>query len=93
MTVARFAISMDRELARAIRRSAAGEPMSGWLADAARAKLRAEGLVEVVKAWETSHGVITDEELRAEEARQLQALRKRDRAVRLPKRKRTRKAR
>lgn len=93
MTVARFAISMDRELARAIRRSAAGEPMSGWLADAARAKLRAEGLLEVVKAWESTHGSITDEELRAEEARQLRALRERDRAIRAPKRKRTRKAR
>jgi hypothetical protein len=65
MTVARFAVSFDPELARAVRKAAGGEPTSAWLADAARRKLRAQGLLAVVEEWETEHGVITDEELRA----------------------------
>jgi hypothetical protein len=70
MTVERFAISFDRELARLVRRSAAHEPTSAWLADAARRKLRAEGLLEVVNDWELHHGAITISELRAAEFRQ-----------------------
>jgi hypothetical protein len=70
MTVERFAISFERELARQVRRSAAREPTSAWLADAARRKLRAEGLLEVVADWEQQHGEITLEELRAAERRQ-----------------------
>jgi hypothetical protein len=70
MTVERFAISFDRELARLVRRSAAHEPTSAWLADAARRKLRAEGLLEVVNDWELDHGEITLSELRAAELRQ-----------------------
>lgn len=79
MTVARLAISLDRELARQIRRSAAGEPTSVWLADAARRKLRAEGLMEVVRAFEAEHGEIPDEEIRAVELQQLAALKRRKR--------------
>jgi hypothetical protein len=56
MTVERFAISFDKELARLVRRSAAHEPTSTWLADAARRKLRAEGLLEAVQRWERAHG-------------------------------------
>lgn len=41
-----------------------------WLADAARRKLRAEGLLEVVNDWELHHGAITISELRAVELRQ-----------------------
>ena len=37
MTVARFAISFEPNLARAVRRAAGREPTSAWLADAARA--------------------------------------------------------
>jgi hypothetical protein len=70
MTVARFAISFDKELARLVRRSAASEPTSAWLADAARRKLRAEGLLEVVRDWEADHGAFTLAELRAAERRQ-----------------------
>jgi hypothetical protein len=65
MTVARFAISFDEELARAVRRARGKEPTSSWLADAARRKLRAEGLLRVVGEWEAEHGAITEEELRA----------------------------
>lgn len=70
MTVQRFAISLDAELARQVRKTAAGEPISAWLADAARSKLRAAGLLEAVQGWEAVHGEITLEELRAAERRQ-----------------------
>ncbi len=70
MTVARLAVSFDAELARAVRRAAGKEPTSAWLADAARRKLRAEGLLGVVESWEKQHGVITDRELSAVARRQ-----------------------
>jgi hypothetical protein len=65
MTVARFAISFEPELARAVRRSAGKQPTSAWLADAARRKLRAEGLLRVVRDWEEEHGELLDSELEA----------------------------
>ena len=77
MTVARFAISLDKELARLVRRSAANEPTSAWLADAARRKLRAEGLLEIVRDWEAVHGTLTLDELRAVERQQRPRKRKR----------------
>jgi hypothetical protein len=80
MTVERFAVSFDRELARAVRRSAAGEPTSAWLADAARRKLRSEGLLALVSEWESRHGEITEDELRAAELRMIRALRSKRRA-------------
>lgn len=64
MTASRFAISMDAELARNIRKAAGSEPVSTWLADAAERKLRAAGLLRVVKAWEAEHGEITEAEMR-----------------------------
>jgi hypothetical protein len=70
MTVARFAISFDAELARAVRRAAENEPVSAWLADAARRKLRAEGMMDVVRDWEAQHGAITESEIRAVERKQ-----------------------
>lgn len=70
MTVQRFAISLDQALARQVRKAAAGEPTSAWLADAARSKLRAAGLLDAVRTWEDEHGEITLEELQAAERRQ-----------------------
>jgi len=64
MTVARFAISFDKKLARAVRRAAGKEATSAWLADAARRKLRAEGLLGVIGEWEAEHGAIGEDELR-----------------------------
>jgi hypothetical protein len=75
MTVARLAISFDAELARAVRRAAGKEPTSAWLADAARRKLRAEGLLRVVGEWEGGQGALSDAELRA--ARRKQRARRR----------------
>jgi hypothetical protein len=69
MTVARFAISFDPELARAVRKAAGKEPTSSWLADAARRKLRSEGLLRVVREWEVEHGAFSEAELNAVERR------------------------
>ena len=63
MTVARFAISLDEDLARAVRKAAGKQPTSAWLADAARRKLRAEGLLQIVSEWEEQHGRLLDSEL------------------------------
>jgi hypothetical protein len=65
MTVARLAISFDEDLARDVRRAAGKQPTSAWLADAARRKLRAEGLMKAVASWEAEHGALTEAELRA----------------------------
>ena len=46
MTIARLAISVDTDLADRIRDAAEGGTVSGWLADAAERKLRAQGLLE-----------------------------------------------
>jgi hypothetical protein len=65
MTVARLAVSFDVNLARAVRRAAGKQPTSAWLADAARRKLRAEGLLRLVEEWEAEHGELTQTELKA----------------------------
>ncbi len=70
MTVARFAISLDQELARAVRKAAGKQPTSAWFADAARRKLRAQGLLQIVGEWEEEHGRLLDSELAAAERKQ-----------------------
>jgi hypothetical protein len=65
MTVARLAVSFDEDLARAVRKAAGKQPTSAWLADAARRKLRAEGLMRVLDEWEEEHGPLLDAELKA----------------------------
>jgi hypothetical protein len=70
MTVARLAISIDAELARAVKKAAGKEATSAWLADAARRKLRAEGLLRAVHDWEGVEGEISATELRAAERSQ-----------------------
>ncbi len=70
MTVSRLAISFDADLAKAVRRAARGEATSAWLADAARRKLRAEGLLQAVREWEDEHGELSASELRAAERKQ-----------------------
>lgn len=59
MTVARIAVSLDPELAEQIRAAAADDTVSGWLADAARRKLRAQGLAVTVASWQVEHGELT----------------------------------
>jgi len=60
MTVARFAISFDQALAKQVRKAAGKEPTSSWLADAARRKLRAEGLLAVITEWEEEFGALDE---------------------------------
>ena len=58
-------------------RAAAGDgTVSGWLADAAERKLRAQGLGRVVDEWEAEHGAFTEVELAAAE-RELRPKRRR----------------
>ncbi len=76
MTVARIAVSFDKKLASAVRRAAGAEPTSTWLADAARRKLRAQGLEGVVKEWEAQHGELSAAELRVAERKQRAAKRR-----------------
>jgi hypothetical protein len=62
MPVTRWAISLEKELAKQIKRSAAREPISAWIAEAARRRLRSEKLLEAVAAWEDESGkTITDD--------------------------------
>jgi hypothetical protein len=70
MSVIRLSVSFDADLARAVRQAAGKEPTSSWLADAARRKLRAGGLMRVVREWEGEHGTLADSELGAAERAQ-----------------------
>ena len=70
MRADKMSISLDAGLGDAVRRAARrdGTGLSAWLADAARAKLRAEALRTFLDAWEQEHGSLTTEELRRAEA-------------------------
>jgi hypothetical protein len=70
MTVARFAISFDEKLAREVRRAAGEQSTSAWFADAARRKLRSEGLLKVIAEWEVAHGKVDEAELAVARAKQ-----------------------
>ena len=65
MSNARIAISLDKILVRAIRKAAGKEPASAWIADAAKRKLRSQGLLEVIGEWESKHGELSAVELKA----------------------------
>lgn len=71
MSVERLTISLDVELATAVRDAADEDAlnMSAWLADAARRRLATRGLADVVAEWESLHGSFTQDEL--DKARQL----------------------
>lgn len=63
--VEKFTVSFEVELARLVRElaEAEGRSVSGWLADAARRKLRREAAKAALAAYETEFGPITDDEL------------------------------
>ena len=65
MTVERLTVSIESELASAVREAADADEqnVSAWLADAARRQLANRGLRDVVAAWEREHGAFSDEEL------------------------------
>lgn len=71
MTVERLTVSIESELATAVRDAANADDqnVSAWLADAARSQLANRGLRDVVAAWEREHGAFSDEELAAARAR------------------------
>jgi hypothetical protein len=66
MTVDKMSVSLAPSLSSAVRDAAeqSGETLSGWLADAAQTKLRAQALDEFLDVWESENGAITGEELR-----------------------------
>ena len=67
MTVERLTVSLESELAIAVRQAADADEqnVSAWLADAARRQLSNRGLRDVVAAWEREHGAFSDDELAA----------------------------
>ena len=70
MSVERLTVSIESELAIAVREAAEADEqnVSAWLADAARRQLATRGLRDVVAAWEREHGAFGDEELAAASA-------------------------
>jgi hypothetical protein len=70
VTVERLTVSIESELATAVREAAEADEqnVSAWLADAARRQLANRGLRDVVAAWEREHGAFRDEELAAARA-------------------------
>lgn len=71
MTVERVTVSLESELAEAVREAADADAqnVSAWIADAARRRLVTRGLRDVVAEWESEHGSFTDEELAVARAR------------------------
>ena len=67
MSVERLTVSLESDLAVAVREAADADQknVSAWLADAARRQLTSRGLRDVVAEWESTHGAFTDDELAA----------------------------
>ena len=65
MTVNKLSISLDSDLADAVRDAARrnDQNLSAWLAGAAASRLRREGLREFLDAWEDEHGHFSTEEI------------------------------
>jgi len=62
MAVERFTVSIEAELASAVREAAGSDEqnVSAWLADAARRHLATRGLRDVISEWEGEHGAFSD---------------------------------
>lgn len=65
VAVERMTVSIEAELAAAVRAAADADAqnVSAWLAEAARRRLAARGLREVIAEWEHHHGAFSTEEL------------------------------
>lgn len=63
--VDKLSVSFDPDLGDAVRAAAkrSGRGLSGWLADAAASRLRAEALADFLDQWEAEHGELTSAEL------------------------------
>jgi predicted Ser/Thr protein kinase len=70
MTVERLTVSLESELAIAVREAADADEqnVSAWLAEAARRQLANRGLRDIVAAWEREHGAFSGDELAAARA-------------------------
>lgn len=64
MKVDKVSVSFESDLGDAIRAAAkrSGSSISGWLAEAAAARLRSEAFSEFLAQWEAENGAITPEE-------------------------------
>lgn len=67
MTVRRFSISFDEDLADAVSTSAenANQALSSWLAEAARRRVKQEALMHAVEDYEQEFGLISEADLAA----------------------------
>jgi hypothetical protein len=65
--VDKLSVSFDPDLGDAVRDAAkrAGRGLSGWLAEAAEAKLRSEALGDFLDGWEADHGALSNDQLAA----------------------------
>ena len=65
MAVERVTISLERELAEAVRQAAEDDAqnLSAWLADAARRRMATRALRNVIADWELEYGTFSSEEL------------------------------
>ncbi|MHB8452133.1 MAG: hypothetical protein ACYDAQ_17040 [Mycobacteriales bacterium] len=65
MKVDKLSVSFDPDIGDAVRAAAkrSGRGLSGWLAEAAAARLRSEALAEFLDGWAAEHGELTAEEL------------------------------
>jgi hypothetical protein len=63
--VDKLSVSFDPDLGDAVRAAAkrSGRGLSGWLAEAAATRLRAEALADYLEQWEVEHGSLTAAEL------------------------------
>lgn len=71
MAVERLTVSLEAELAAAVKEAAEADAqnLSAWLADAARHRLSTRRLREVIAEWESEHGPFSEAELAAARAR------------------------
>ncbi len=65
MKVDKISVSFDPDLGDAVRGAAsrADRGLSGWLAEAAQAKLRSEALGDFLDDWEAEHGALSTDQL------------------------------
>jgi Mn-dependent DtxR family transcriptional regulator len=65
MSVERLTVSLESELAEAVREAANAESLnvSAWMAQAAHRELSSRGLRDVVAEWEVTYGSFTEQEL------------------------------
>lgn len=65
MSVERLTVSLESELADAVREAANAESLnvSAWMAQAAHRELSSRGLRDVIAEWEAAHGSFTEKEL------------------------------